>query len=102
MMKLTENAKELVRKWNQFIRDNEATLLSEKYTLQDDKWSAMQFVVFFKKTLSHRGLTDFQWQKFVEAYKSLHFNNNSVVPQELLKATLEELRSRRDLSVYCN
>ena len=102
MMKLTENAKKLARAWNIVMRDNESVLEKEMYTLEDDKWSAMHFVVFFKNTLSHSGLTEFQWQKFIVAYKALHFNVNTAVPQELLNATIKELRNRRDLSVYCH
>ena len=102
MMKLTENAKKLVRAWNIVMRDNESVLENEMYTLEDGNWSAMHFVVFFKRTLSHRGLTDFQWQKFIVAYKALHFNVNTAVPRDLLEATIKELRNRRDLSVYCH
>lgn len=102
MMKLTENAKELARTWGRFIRDNESILKEEMYTLEDGNWSALAFAEFFKRTLSHSGLTDFQWQKFIVAYKALHFNVNTAVPRELVAATLEELRGRRDLSVYCS
>ena len=102
MMKLTENAKELARTWGRFIRDNESILEEEMYTLEDGNWSAMHFVVFFKNTLSHSRLSDVQWEKFISAYKELHVNSNTAVPRDLLKATLEELRGRRGLSVYCN
>ena len=102
MTRLTENAKELAKAWSVFIRDHESVLEEEMYTLEDGNWSALAFAEFFKRTLSHSGLTDFQWQKFIVAYKALHFNVNTAVPRKLLKATLEELRGRRDLSVYCS
>ena len=101
MMKLTENAKELIKAWNIVMRNNEV-LEKEMYTLEDGNWSALAFAEFFKRTLSHSGLTDFQWQKFIVAYKALHFNVNTAVPRDLLEATLKELRGRRDLSVYCS
>lgn len=101
-MKLTENAKELARAWNIVMRDNESVLKKEMYTLEDGNWSAMHFVVFFKNTLSHSRLSDVQWEKFISAYKELHFNVNTAVPRDLLEATLKELRGRRDLSVYCS
>ena len=102
MMKLTENAKELARTWGRFIRDNESILEEEIYKLENGNVSALAFAEFFKRTLSHSRLTDFQWQNFIVAYKALHFNVNTAVPQELLNATLKELRNRRDLSVYCH
>lgn len=100
--RLTEKSKELARTWGRFICTNESILKEEKYTLETNTWSALDFSGFFKSTLSHSKLTDIQWTKFIEAYKLLHVNSNSIVPQELLNATLKELRSRRDLSVYCS
>ena len=101
-MRLTEAAKELSRNWSRFIRDNEKILEEEMYTLTDGKWTALAFCNFFKRLISHSGLNEVQWKVFIYAYKSLKNNPQSVVPQELLNATIKELRNRRDLSVYCH
>lgn len=100
--RLTEQSKNLSREWANLIKTMETVLDKEQYTLEKSIWSALDFAGFFKSILAHNRLTDIQWEKFIAAYKELHFNANTTVPRELLEATLKELRTRRNLEIYCH
>ena len=95
---LKEERKNLIRKIDKFINENEEVLMAVTYRFWDDEsecfndFNEGQFLSCFSRFLRKRTLSKEEWEKITIAYREICRNEESIVPHEFVNEILKELR----------
>ena len=97
MKMITETRKNLIRKIDKFIKENEESLIVTSHRFWDDEsecfniFNEGQFLSYFSKCLRKRTLSKEEWDKVKIAYKEIS-RTKSIISQEFLNEIMRELR----------